>query len=131
MFLSELNYKQRKIFLGLAKEVLVVDDGKMDYHEEKYLRNLCAEMSLSFNDEFIVNKSELSTYFDTIEVKKIVLLELIGLGFSNRTSDLSQETYIQNICDIFSMPLSILKNIEEILKQYQVMQDKIIEFIGK
>ena len=47
MFLASLSYKQRKVFLGLAKEILQVDDGVMDNYEEDYLRSLCSEMSLS------------------------------------------------------------------------------------
>lgn len=131
MFLSELNYKQRKIFLSLAKEILLVDDGIMDYQEEKYLRSLCAEMSLSFHDELVVDKSELNNYFDKIEVKKIILIELIGLGFSNENYHKNQEVYIKRICEIFDISSDILKDIEELMKQYQVIQNQIVDFIGK
>ena len=131
MFLSELNYQQRKIFLNLAKEILVADDGVVDYQEEKYLRALCAEMSLSFHDELVVKKSELDNYFDKIEIKKIVLIELVGLSFSNQNYHKNQELYIKNICDIFGVSSDMLKNIEELLKQYQNIQNKIIEFVGE
>jgi hypothetical protein len=39
--------------------------------------------------------------------------------------------YIKNICDIFGVSSDMLKNIEELLKQYQNIQNKIIEFVGE
>ena len=59
MFLASLSYEQRKVFLSLAKEILTVDDGLIDSREEEYLRSLCSEMSLSFNDDLKIEKSHI------------------------------------------------------------------------
>ncbi len=129
MFLASLSYKQRKIFLGLAKEILTIDDGLMDNHEEEYLRNLCSEMSLSFNDELVIEKSEIKDYFDEIESKKILLLELVALGHSNKDYHVEQDKYTDNICNLINVHINELRKIENLLEQYKKIQNEFIEYI--
>lgn len=129
MFLASLTYKQRKVFLGLAKEILTVDDGVMDNHEEDYLRSLCSEMSLSFNDELIIEKSEIRNYFDESETKKILLLELVALGHSNKDYHELQDKYTDDICSLINISIAELRKIEDLLKQYNDIQNKFIKFI--
>jgi hypothetical protein len=129
MFLTSLTYKQRKVFLGLAKEILTVDDGIMDNHEEDYLRSLCSEMSLSFNDELIIEKSEIKNYFDESETKKILLLELVALGHSNKDYHKLQDKYTDDICNLINVSIDELRKIEDLLKQYNDIQNKFIQFI--
>jgi len=129
MFLASLTYKQRKVFLGLAKEILTVDDGVMDNHEEDYLRSLCSEMSLSFNDELIIEKSEIKIFFDESETKKILLLELVALGHSNKDYHELQDKYTDDICNLINISIDELRKIEDLLKQYNDIQNKFIEFI--
>ncbi|MFA6192974.1 MAG: hypothetical protein WC665_11575 [Sulfurimonas sp.] len=129
MFLASLSYKQRKVFLGLAKEILTIDDGVMDNYEEDYLRSLCSEMSLSFNDELIVEKSEIKNYFNERESKKILLLELVALGHSNKEYHETQDKYTDEICNLVSIPMEELRDIENLFEQYNKIQNKFIEFI--
>ncbi len=131
MFLASLSFKQRKVFLGLAKEILTIDDGIVDNHEEDYLRSLCSEMSLSFNNELIVEKSEIKNYFDEVASKKILLLELVALGYSNKDYHEAQDKYTDEICVAIDMPIEELRKIEELLKQYHEIQEKFIQFIEK
>lgn len=129
MFLASLSYKQRKVFLGLAKEILTIDDGIMDNHEEGYLRSLCSEMSLSFNDELIIEKSEIKDYFDEMESKKILLLELVALGHSNNDYHVEQDKYTDDICNLVNISIDELRKIERLLEQYNKIQNEFIEFI--
>ena len=129
MFLASLSYHQRKVFLGLAKEIIQVDDGKIDAHEEEYLRGLCSEMSLSFNDESIVEKISLINIFEEEESKKILLLELVALAYSNQNYHESQDKYTDSICVFINEPISTLREIETLLKEYNIIQNKFIEFI--
>lgn len=129
MFLSRLSYKQRKIFLGLAKEILVVDDGEIDKFEEEYLRGLCAEMSLSFSDETVIKKEELKEYFFKEQDKRILLLELIALGYSNENYHDLQNKYTDDICTLLELSTEELDSVEELLKDYHQIQNKFIEYI--
>ncbi len=129
MFLSSLSYTQRKVFLGLAKEILTVDDGVIDKYEENYLRGLCAEMSLSFNDEIIIEKLEIKSHFEEISAKRILLLELVALGHSNKEYDDMQDKYTDEICNLIEISINELRDIESLLKQYHEIQNQFIQFI--
>jgi uncharacterized tellurite resistance protein B-like protein len=129
MFLSSLSYEQRKVFLGLAKEILTVDDGKIDGAEDSYLRAICAEMSLSFNDEKKVTKKELLQIFDDFKLKKLVLLELVALGYSNMDYDVSQDKYTDEIAELLEVPVGDLRKIEDLLKKYYEIKSEFINLI--
>ncbi|MCJ8315146.1 MAG: hypothetical protein HRU38_24320 [Saccharospirillaceae bacterium] len=131
MFLSSLTLDQKKCFLGLAKEILIADDGKIDQHEEAYLNGLCSEMSLSFNDESQIEKSQLVKIFDETEVKRVVLLELVALGYSNGSYDNAQDKYTDDMANTLGIPMPDLREIEALLKEYYSFQNKFIEFIEK
>jgi len=129
MFLSTLTLKQRKVFLGLAKEILTIDDGIIDTNEEDYLRSLCSEMSLSFNDDSEIDKNQLQNIFDTKEVKKVILLELVALGHSNKDYHEVQDKYTDEICYLLNISIDELRDIENLLKKYHEIQEKFIQFI--
>ena len=130
MYLEKLNYEQRKIFLSLSKEVLTVDDSKIDYLEESYLRHLCQEMSLSFNDEMSIDKRNLGEYFSKITDKKILIMELIALSYSNNEYHISQKSYIEQISNYLEFDNKILAEIECLIEDFFKFQLKLNNFIG-
>lgn len=130
MYLEKLNYEQRKIFLSLSKEVLTADDSKIDYLEESYLRHLCQEMSLSFNDEMSIDKRNLEEYFSKIIDKKIVIMELIALAYSNNEYHINQKVYIEEISNYLGFDKNILSEIEFLIEDFFKFQSKLNNFIG-
>jgi hypothetical protein len=129
MFLASLSYEQRKIFLGLAKEILKKDDGIIDNREESYLRKLCSEMSLSIDDQLIVERYDLINYFDQIDEKRILLIELIALGYSSNDYHELQRDYTNLICNVINIPPQELQIIERLLKEYYVIQNNFVQYI--
>jgi len=129
MFLSSLSHTQKKIFLGLAKEILIADDAKIDHAEETYLRGLCSEMSLSYNDEQSVNKSELTTFFPETEARRVVLLELVALGYSNHHYHKSQDQYTDDMTNILDIPIKELRAMEQLVHEHIVIRDKFVNII--
>jgi len=129
MFLASLSYEQRRIFLGLAKEILTIDDGKIDSAEDSYLRGLCAEMSLSFSDEININKEKLIEYFPEKEYRRIVLLELVALGYSNSDYHISQDKYTDEMATLLEIPITELRKFEELMGKYKKIQDEFIQCI--
>lgn len=130
MYLEKLNYEQRKIFLSLSKEVLTADDSKIDYLEESYLRHLCQEMSLSFNDEMSIDKKNLEEYFSKNIDKKIVIMELIALAYSNNEYHINQKVYIEEISNYLGFDKNILSEIEFLIEDFFKFQSKLNNFIG-
>ena len=129
MFLASLNLEQRKNFLGLAQEILVVDDGHIDQHEETYLRGLCSEMSLSMSEKVSVDKSKLRDVFKEKEEKKILLMELVALCYSNKDYHEEQDEFTDKICALIDMPTEDLRAIERLFLEFNKVQDRIIDFI--
>ena len=130
MYLEKLNYEQRKIFLSLSKEVLMVDDSKIDYLEESYLRNLCKEMSLSFNDEMLIDKRNIGDYFSRDTDKRIVIMELVALAYSNNEYHIQQKNYIEQISNYLEFDNKILLEIEFLIEEFFKFQLKLNNFIG-
>ena len=130
MFLSSLSFEQRKVFLGLAKQILVADDGTIDSEEEAYLRSICNEMSLGLNDNNDFTIDNLKNIFKTNEEKKLVLVELFALAFSNGEYHKNQELFILSIIDTFDMDKIDLGNIEKLVKQFFLTQKEIVNFIA-
>ncbi|MGI9256842.1 MAG: hypothetical protein ACR2PY_07905 [Salinispira sp.] len=130
MFLSNLSLKQKKIFLGVAKEILVVDDATIDSKEENYLRSICQEMSIGVGDELNVDNSELKGIFTSHEESRLILVELIALAYSNGKYHENQKKYIMEKSKCLGLKKNILDEIEKLVKQYFDIQKKIIGFIA-
>jgi hypothetical protein len=129
MFLSALSYQQRKVFLGLAKQVLNIDDGEIDSSEESALRSLCAEMSLSFNDDEYVEIGNLHEIYSELEAKKILLIELVALCYSNNEYHANQDAYTDKVAKALQLPLDDLRQVEKLLKQQSEIQTQFIDFV--
>jgi len=119
----------RKAFLGLAKKILIADDGTIDNEEEDYLRNICAEMSLSTTDEVVVTNNTLSELFPSISEKKVVLLELVALAYSNGEYHKNEKTFIEDIILKLKLDISILSDLEENVSSFFKIQKKLLSFI--
>lgn len=130
MFLSHLSYKQRKVFLGLAKQILTVDDNRIDSQEESYLRGICGEMSLGYNDEVAVEFNEYASIFVESDIRRIVLIEAIALGYSNNIYHDNQNKFTDELAVLFGIETTELDKIEEMMNQFRNIQDSFIDFIS-
>jgi len=84
MFLNRLKKKEKKAFLELAHYIARVDDDFSEI-EELYIKSYCKEMKIkdikfNENDFSLVDILEV---FKTQKSKKIVLLEIAGLIYSD------------------------------------------------
>lgn len=129
MFLNNLSFQQRKVFLGLAKKMLEIDGG-IDEEEENYLRSICKEMSLGLKDDVQFTIEELNDIYHTPEERKVILVELFALAFSNGEYHELEEKLILSIIDTFDMEKADLKNIEKLIEQFFSTQKEIIDFIA-
>jgi len=129
MFLSSLSHIQKKIFLGLAKEILIADDDQIDHREEAYLRGLCSEMSLGYNDENNIDKKELILFFPEIEARRVLLLELVALAYSNQNYHESQDKYTDDMANTLDIPIKDLRIMEQLVHEHIIIRDKFVTII--
>ena len=129
MFLNNLEFKQKEVFLGIAKEILIVY-GIRDQTEEDYLRSICAEMSLSQTDGKSIELKELPLIFKTQKEKNLVMVELIALAFLNGEYHEKEKKYINKVVSVFEMQASSIKEIERLVNRFFSVQKAIVSFIS-
>lgn len=130
MFLNSLNYEQKKVFLSMAKQILISDDGTIDSDEENYLMSICNEMSLGKDDEISYENDILKEIFTSKEESRLILVELIALAYSNGKYHENEKKFILNIINAMDLKEDILKDIEILVKTYFETQKSIVAFIA-
>lgn len=130
MFLQKLSCIQQKIFLGLAKEV-VEADSKILLREKIYLKQLSDEIG---SDDLVVKPNNdliLDNYQDK-PTRIILLIELIGLAYSDGDFAKEEDLLIFGIAELFGVPrqeynkyVSWVRRFTKLFKEAQVFfQDK-------
>ena len=129
MFLNNLSLKQRKVFLGLANRILIIDNS-VDAAEITYLHNICAEMSLSLKDGEEYPIETLNGIFPKKEEKRLVIIELMALAQSNEEYHEYEKDFIVKVINAFGINNSILEEIESLVEEYFKIQKKLTNFIS-
>ena len=124
MFLNELTYIQKKQFLGLATEILSVDGG-IDSKEERYLRGLCGEMSLSRSDAAENPQHDITEIFVEPVARRIVIVELFGLAFANYEFHPKEKEYIETIGQKLAIEARIMESCKELVEEYGELEQRI------
>lgn len=117
MFTEIFTTEQKKVFLTLAEDILVIDDNKIDDMEQKYLLQLCNELRLLPKDKLAYSIDKLNTIFtDDIE-RKSLIIELIFLALSNDMFHEEQKKFIGRVANILSIQeIDIEKVHSEVVK---------------
>ena len=121
MFTEIFTTEQKKVFLTLAEDILVIDDNKIDDKEQKYLLQLCNELRLLPKDKLAYSIDKLNTIFtDDIE-RKSLIIELIFLALSNDMFHEEQKKFIGQEANILSIQeIDIEKVHSEVVKMNEV-----------
>jgi hypothetical protein len=114
MFLYQLNLPEKMAFLQLAKELVIVDDNKIDSEEMSMLILMCNEMQISINDVYSIEFSLelLAKQFKDDISQRICITELILLAYSNGNYHPSQNILISSLQNIFNFEESEINQIE-------------------
>ncbi len=128
MFLSNLSVNQRRVFLGLANKILVIDNS-VDAAEISYLRNICSEMSLGLKDGEEFTFDTIEEVFSKDEEKRLVIIELMALAQSNEEFHEYEKDFIVEVIDAFGMDNSIIEEIEILMKEHFLVQKRLVNFI--
>jgi uncharacterized tellurite resistance protein B-like protein len=130
MFLNNLSINQRKVFLGLANRILIIDNS-VDAAEIMYLRRICAEMSLSLKDGEEFPIETLDEVFPKEEERRLVIIELMALAQSNEEFHEYEKDFIIKVINAFGIDNSVIDEIELLVKEYFATQKKLANFIAE
>jgi uncharacterized tellurite resistance protein B-like protein len=113
MFLQHLNDKEKKAFLTLAKEFILVD-GALSQEEEALINVMKAEMGIEEGyPEGEKTREELFKVFETRKSRVAALIEMQGLGYANMEYHTEEQAFVQQMAEAFGVNQEELKRIDE------------------
>lgn len=127
MFLYKLEGKEREVFLDLAVQTAKAN-GMVESKEKEMIKQYCREMAISeytiFEEKTIDDIAEFFKETDTWK-KKIVLIELIGLGVADDKFDKEERQFINNLAEKMGIETECINTLEENVKEYRKLVEKI------
>lgn len=126
MFLDRLEEKEKEVFLDLAIQTSKTN-GMVEEKEKEMIKQYCREMEIS---EYTIYDSktaeEAAVFFKDLEEwkKKIVLIELIGLGIADGKYDKKEREFIDFLADKMMISKNCIDLLEEAVKDYQIIVEK-------
>ena len=131
MFLNQLNYQERKMFLNLSVHVAKADNKFVD-KEKELISAYCNEMQIPTAELFeIAPMDTITDYFSQADmyVKKIVLLEIWGLAYVDGVCDPSEVTLIQNFAEKIGVSKEDCQKLNDLIAKYYLMCKDLFEAV--
>jgi hypothetical protein len=117
VFLNMLDDDEKRAFAELA-ERLVESDGLVIGREAQALAALKAEMGIGDSDDGQRSVEDLAGVFKGRRSKVAALLELIGLGYSDTSFSVDEESLINKIASQMAIPPDELRAIEDWVRDH-------------
>ena len=114
MFLYQLSLMEKMAFVQLAKEMVTVDDDKIDSHEFGLVSVMANEMQVSVDSVLSIefDLKQLSRAFESSQAKRICIAELLSLALVNKKFHERQKMLLDSLVDFFEMNVDELAEIE-------------------
>jgi len=131
MYLALLKQNEKENFLKLAV-ALSSADGNFGEEEHFMISQYCDEMGLDnhipndVDKDFIVNEIANDS---SIQNKKIMIFELLGLAMSDKKFNKSEETLILSFANKLSIDTEYVVNCKEMITKYLELQNQINNYI--
>lgn len=134
MYLGLLNAREKELFIGLVQH-LVLADGENSDEEQKMILSYCEEMHMPYVKEFtqMAEKEivEELVQISTIQSKKIISFELLGLALVDGRYDAKEQEMLQEMNERFGIADGYGKECEELIADYIELQKKIEKVVLK
>ena len=131
MYLALLDEKEKELFLGLAYD-LASADGDYSDEEKAVINGYCQEMQIPFESKMIKPVDDIIAEINSRSderVKKIFILELIGLAMSDDIYGDNEKALIRKMEKEFNADKDFAEKCENILNEYIAFQGRINQLI--
>ena len=131
MFLNELSYQEKKMFLDLSIHVAKAND-ELAAEEKALISAYCNEMQLPAIELYETEPMETVTaYFELADmrVKKIVLLEIFGLAYVDGSFDEKEIEMVKKFADAIGITEPVYDKLHESIKEYYDVCHKLAEVL--
>lgn len=117
MFLNMLSDDEKRAFALLA-EKMIEADGIVVGSEAAALASLEGEMGISRDDAARRPVEELAAVFETKRSRAVAMLELIGLGYSDTSFCVNEQSIITSAATAMGISADELTTLESWVKKY-------------
>jgi hypothetical protein len=113
MFLHYLNESEKKAFLTLAKEFILVD-GELSHEEEHLMTIMKAEMGIENGyPDGQISRKELFRMFETRRSQIAAIIEMQGLGYANMEYHTQEKAFVHEMAESFGLTEDELAEIDD------------------
>lgn len=113
MFLHYLTETEKKAFLTLAKEFIIVD-GELSHEEEHLMTIMKAEMGLENGyPDGQISRQELFKMFESRRSQIAAVIEMQGLGYANMEYHTQEKAFVQEMAESFGLTEDELAEIDD------------------
>jgi hypothetical protein len=113
MFLHYLSEPEKKAFLTLAKEFILVD-GELSKEEEELVAVMKAEMGIQDGyPEGKISRQELFKMFNGKKSQIAAIIEMQGLGYANMEYHVQEKAFVKEMADSFGLDEEELNSIDD------------------
>lgn len=131
MFLNQLSHQEKKMFLDLSIHIAKAND-VLSAEEKQLISGYCTEMQLPPIELYETEPFEtVSDYFSMVDshIKKIVLLEILGLVYADGSYDLEEEKLVKIFSEKIGINDEIYNEIHDVIKKYYIVCKEMAEII--
>ena len=120
MFLNQLSYQEKKMFLDLSVHVAKSND-VLSAEEKAMISSYCTEMQLPPIELYETEPIEtVTSYFALADdhVKKIVLLEVFGLVYADGSFDANEASMVKTFAEGIGISNDVYDRLHKAIKDY-------------
>lgn len=120
MFLNQLSYQEKKMFLDLSVHVAKSND-VLSAEEKAMISSYCTEMQLPPIELYETEPIEtVTSYFALADdhVKKIVLLEVFGLVYADESFDDDEAFMVKTFAEGIGISKEVYNRLHNAIKDY-------------
>lgn len=131
MFLNQLSYQEKKMFLDLSIHVAKAND-VLSAEEKAIISGYCAEMQLPSIELYETEPFEtVASYFALADthIKKIVLLEVFGLAYSEGEFDRDEMKMVKRFAQEIGISDEVYDELHEAIREYYAVCKRMAEVI--
>lgn len=132
MFLGQLSEKEKNAFISLSIHALN-SDGVFANEEKVMIQEYCKEMGIPFfNAENVISMDEVVAVFaeSELQIKKIVLLETLGLLYSDSKFDNTEKEFINEYVKKIGLTDEDVDKQTKAINEYLAVLKKVAEAIS-
>ena len=132
MFLGQLSEKEKNAFISLSIHASN-SNGVFANEEKVMIQDYCKEMGIPFfNAENAIPMDEVIAVFaeSELQIKKIVLLETLGLLYSDGEFDDTEKGFINEYAKKIGLTDEDVDKQMEAIKEYLAVLNKVVEAIS-